>query len=210
MIEHSFIIEDIKEESRVMADLNLTFDEMWEIILACDRTYDGLFYTAVKTTKIYCRPSCRSRKHKKINVEFYHDIQMVENAGYRACKRCQPEVEHSPNTALVKSVISYLVNHYKQRITLQTIADHVGVSPFYLERVFKQETSETPRAYLEKIRIDKAEFLLNHTALTNLDICYEVGFRTPSNFYKTFRRLKQCSPNEYRRERERSHNGKVD
>lgn len=176
----------------------LSFDEMWEIIIACDRTYDGLFFTAVKTTKIYCRPSCRSRKPKKTNVEFYFDMNEVEKAGYRACKRCQPEVEHSPHMEVVRKVIAYLVKHYKQRLTLQDIANHVGVSSFYLERLFKQETSETPRTYLEKIRIDKAGHLLRSTNRTNLEICYEVGFQSPSNFYKAFRRITNCSPSEYR------------
>lgn len=85
----------------------LSFEEMWEKIIACDKKYDGLFFTAVKTTKIYCRPSCRSRKPKKINVEFYTNIEAVENAGYRACKRCQPEVEHSPHIELVQSVRTF-------------------------------------------------------------------------------------------------------
>lgn len=183
-----------------MSKINLSFDEMWEIIVACDRKYDGLFFTAVKTTKIYCRPSCRSRKPKKMNVEFYDDINEVEKAGFRACKRCQPEVEHSPHVRLVRNIITFLVNHYKQNLILKDIADQVGLSPFYLERLFKQETSETPRTYLEKIRIDKAVHLLKTTALTNLEICYEVGFQSPSNFYKVFRSLKNCSPSEYRKE----------
>ncbi|WP_410770350.1 bifunctional transcriptional activator/DNA repair enzyme AdaA [Fontibacillus sp. BL9] len=182
----------------MVQQLNLSFDEMWEKIIACDPTYDGLFYTAVKTTKIFCRPSCRSRKPKKENVEFYYDIRQVEQAGFRACKRCQPEVVHSPHTGIITDTIQFLVNHYKQRLVLQDIADHVGISSFYLERLFKQETSETPRTYLEKIRIDKAAHLITSTNQTNLEICYEAGFQSPSNFYKAFRRLKHCSPNEYR------------
>lgn len=182
-----------------MSNIDLSFNEMWEKIIACDRKYDGLFYTAVKTTKIYCRPSCRSRKPKKINVEFYLNINEVESAGFRPCKRCQPEVEHSPHFSLVRNVIAFLVNRYKQSLELKDIADHVGVSPFYLERLFKQETLETPRTYLEKIRVDKAAHLLKNTEQTNLEICYEVGFNSPSNFYKVFRRLKNCSPSEYRK-----------
>lgn len=178
--------------------INLSFDEMWDKIIACDHKYDGLFFTAVKTTKIYCRPSCKSRKPKKINVKFYHDIPSVEKAGFRACKRCQPEVDYSPHVELVRSIISFLVNHYKQKLVLQDIAKYVGVSSFYLERVFKQETSETPRTYLEKIRIDKATHLLKSTDLTNLEICYDAGFQSPSSFYKVFRRMKNCSPSEYR------------
>lgn len=183
-----------------MENINLSFEEMWEKIIACDRKYDGLFFTAVKTTKIYCRPSCRSRKPKKMNVEFYHDMNEVEKAGYRACKRCQPKAEQSPHIEVVRNTIKFLVNNHKKNVILKDIADQVGLSPFYLERLFKQETKETPRAYLEKIRIDKAAHLLKSSTLTNLEICYEAGFRSPSNFYKAFRNLKNCSPSEYRKE----------
>lgn len=184
-----------------LTNINLSFDEMWEKIIACDRKYDGLFYTAVKTTKIYCRPSCRSRKPKKINVEFYHNISEVEKAGYRACKRCQPEVEHSPHSEIVIDITRILVNQYKQNLKLTDIAEQVGLSPYYLERLFKKETSETPRTYLEKVRIDKAVQLLQSTNLTNLEIGYDVGFQSPSNFYKVFRNLKGCSPSEFRKMR---------
>jgi AraC family transcriptional regulator, regulatory protein of adaptative response / methylphosphotriester-DNA alkyltransferase methyltransferase len=179
------------------ASINLSFDEMWGKIIACDHKYDGLFFMAVKTTKIYCRPSCRSRKPKKVNVEFYNDIKTVEDAGFRACKRCQPEADHSPQIEIVRNVVTFLVNHYNQKLELQDIANHVGLSSFYLERVFKQETAETPRTYLEKIRVDKAAYLLATTDRTNLEICYEVGFQSPSNFYKVFRRLKNSSPTEF-------------
>lgn len=181
-----------------MSTINLSFEEMWDKIIACDQKYDGLFFTAVKTTKIYCRPSCKSRKPKKINVDFYFDRKEVEEAGFRACKRCQPEVEHSPNVQHIREITSHLVNHYKQQLLLKDIADHVGLSPFYLERLFKQETGDTPRSYLEKIRVDKAAHLLQSTTQTNLEICFEVGFQSPSNFYRVFRRWKNCSPSEYR------------
>ncbi len=123
----------------------------------------------------------------------------MEKAGFRACKRCQPHIDHSPYIRLVQTVVTFLVNHYKERLVLQNIADYAGASPFYLDRIFKQETSETPRTYLEKIRVDKAAYLLKSTDCTNLEICYETGFQSPSNFYKAFRCLKQCSPSEYRK-----------
>lgn len=185
-----------------MTTINLSFEEMWEKIIACDSSYDGLFFTAVKTTKIYCRPSCKARKPKQVNVKFYLTIPEVEQAGFRACKRCQPERDQSPQTALITNVMLFLVEHHKQKLVLQDIATHVRVSPYYLERLFKQTTSETPRTYLEKIRVDKAAHLLTTSELTNLEICYEVGFQSPSNFYKAFRQLKQCSPSEYRERRE--------
>lgn len=178
--------------------IRLSFEEMWERILACDDRYDGLFFTAVKTTRIYCRPSCRSRKPKPQNVEFYVRMNEAESAGYRPCKRCQPEVEHSPWNAFVLQARSFIVDHYRDDLLLKDIAEHVKLSAYYLERLFKQETGETPRMYLEKVRVDRAAHLLRCSDKPNLDICYETGFRTPSNFYQAFRRRHQCSPGEYR------------
>ncbi len=124
----------------------------------------------------------------------------MEQAGCRACKRCQPRASQSLQTELIRKVIAYLVNHLKQSIRLGDVANHVGVSPYYLERLFQKETNETPRSYLEKIRIDRAAHLLKTTALKNSDICYESGFQSLSNFYKTFRKVKGYSPNEFRKE----------
>lgn len=183
----------------MVKEVSFTFEEMWEKIIACDRNYDGLFYTAVKTTKIYCRPSCRSRKPKKKNVEFYTTMREAESQGYRACKRCQPEIEHSPNIEFTRKVVSFLMANYRQKLSLQELSHHIGMNPSYLDRLFKQETGETPRSYLEKIRIDKAANLLKHSNETNLAICYEVGFQSASHFYKAFRRLKNLSPREYRK-----------
>lgn len=167
--------------------------------MACDRNYDGVFYTAVKTTKIYCRPSCRSRKPKKGNVEFYATIEEAESNGFRACKRCRPETERSPNAEVTHQVITFLMANQKCKVSLEDVAGHVGLSPTYLDRMFKEETSETPRSFLEKIRVDKAAHLLKHTDYTNLEICYEAGFQSTSHFYKAFRRLKDLTPREYRK-----------
>ncbi len=177
----------------------LTFEEKWEKVIACDATYDGQFYTAVKTTGIYCRPSCRSRKPKRENVDFYETKAEAESSGFRPCKRCQPEVDRSPASALVHDVTAFVLTHYKRPLKLEEIAEHVNLSPFYVERTFTQATGETPRRLLEKVRIDKAAHLLQTTDMSNLAICYEVGFQTPSNFYRVFRRLKGCSPSRYRK-----------
>lgn len=177
----------------------LTFEEMWEKIIACDATYDGQFYTAVKTTGIYCRPSCRSRKPKKQNVDFYPSRSEAEANGFRPCKRCQPEVERSPHHELIQRVTAFLLDHYKQPVRLEQIAEHVQLSPFHVERTFTQATGKTPRQLLERIRVDHAAHLLRTTDASNLSICYEAGFQTPSNFYRVFRQIKGCTPNEYRK-----------
>jgi len=178
----------------------LTFDEQWDRVLACDASYDGLFYTGVNTTGIYCRPSCRSRKPKKQNVTFYRSREEAEAHGFRPCKRCQPEVERSPHAALVHEVTSFLLQHYRRPIRLDDVAAHVQLSPFHVERTFTHVTGETPRQRLERIRIDKAAHLLRTTEWSNVVIAYDVGYQTPSNFYRVFRRMKGCTPSAYRHE----------
>ncbi|WP_433750764.1 bifunctional transcriptional activator/DNA repair enzyme AdaA [Falsibacillus pallidus] len=182
-----------------MQKVTMSFDEKWEQVLQCNGNYDGMFYTAVKTTKIYCRPSCRSRKPKKENVEFYDSRDEAKDAGYRACKRCQPDAPFSPQLTLISTVFDYFHKHYNQRIKLQDIANHAGVSMYYLERFFKKETRKTLNEMLEIIRIDKAASLLKSTDKTNLEICYEAGFQSPSNFYKSFRKVKGFTPSDYRK-----------
>jgi AraC family transcriptional regulator of adaptative response / methylphosphotriester-DNA alkyltransferase methyltransferase len=100
---------------------------------------------------------------------------------------------------MVQNVMAFLVENYKQNLLLGDISKHVGVSSFYLERLFKRLTSETPRTFLEKVRIDKASHLLKATELPVIEICFESGYRSLSSFYKVFRRLKDCSPSEYRK-----------
>lgn len=181
--------------------LNLSFDKMVEIFNACDSSYDGVFFTAVKTTGIYCRPSCTARKPKKENVTFFPTAKDAENAGFRPCKRCQPNVvDFDPKKELVDHAKAYMDQHYKDKLTLEDVAHHVGASPYHLERLFKEETSETPRSYLEKVRVAKAIYLLQTTNLSNLTICFEVGFQNVSSFYNAFRRLKQCAPKQYRKD----------
>lgn len=166
--------------------INLSFDEMWEKIIACDKSYDGLFFTAVITTKIYCRPSFKSRKPKKTNVKFYHDINEVEKAGFRPCKRCQPDVDQSPHIGLVKDVIAFLINNYKQKITLQDVANHVGVSFYYLERLFKQEISETPRRYLEKYEWIRLHIFLKTRIKRILKSAMKLDSRAHQTFIRYF------------------------
>lgn len=183
-----------------MDKINLSFEEMWQRIIACDHNYDGYFYTAVKTTKIYCRPSCKSRKPKKENVVFYKTKSEAEKAGFRACKRCKPDLQLAPQEDLVEQVISFLTNNYRQPLTLENISLHMGVSPFHLERVFKKVTSESPRQLLERIRIEKAAHLLKHTNASNLEISLKTGFQSTSTFYKAFRNSFQSSPSEFRKQ----------
>lgn len=89
----------------------LSFDEMVEIFNAGDHSYDGVFYTAVKTTGIYCRPSCKAKKPKKENVTFYPTPKEAEDAGFRPCKRCQPDmIDFDPKMELITTAKTYMSN----------------------------------------------------------------------------------------------------
>ncbi|MFB5660958.1 bifunctional transcriptional activator/DNA repair enzyme AdaA [Alteribacillus sp. HJP-4] len=181
---------------------NLTFSEMMKITASSDSSYDGMFFYAVKTTGIFCRPSCSSRRPNKENVTFFETTLEARAAGYRPCKRCEPETtDFAPDLDIIKNVRSFIHEHYKEKLTLPQMAHHAGVSPYYLGRLFKKRTLETPRVYLERVRLRKAIQLLKTTDLSILDVCLEAGFQNQSSFYQAFQRKNTVSPKRYRKEK---------
>ncbi|WP_158734669.1 bifunctional transcriptional activator/DNA repair enzyme AdaA [Alteribacillus sp. YIM 98480] len=177
-----------------------SFSELIKIVHACDDAYDGLFFYAVKTTGIVCRPSCKSRRPNKINITFFQTFEEAKRAGFRPCKRCRPDtIRFNPKMEVINDTKAYIQTHYKENITMQHIARHIGISPYYLGRLFKKIALETPRCYLEKIRINKALQLLKTTNLSIVDICYEAGFQNSSSFYHAFRKHFQQTPQQYRK-----------
>jgi AraC family transcriptional regulator of adaptative response / methylphosphotriester-DNA alkyltransferase methyltransferase len=181
---------------------NLTFNTMWQAVISCDTKYDGLFFYAVKTTKIYCRPSCKSKTPNPQNISFVISPLEAEKEGYRACKRCQPQLSvkfYDPSVKVITDAITILTKNYDKRLSLSELALQVGVSGYHLNRIFKDKVGLTPRLYIEKIRIDKAKELLLSTSATNTDICYQIGYESLSSFYKAFQKHVGCSPKEFRR-----------
>src|SRR5690349_4497458 len=103
----------------------------WEAVLEKDGRMDGAFFYAVTSTGVYCRPSCPSRQPRRANVLFFRNADEAEQAGYRACLRCRPRADqHGP----VKNACRYIEEHLDERITLDSIATHAGLSPFHLQR----------------------------------------------------------------------------
>lgn len=178
-----------------------SFNEMVKIANSCDYSYDGMFFYAVKTTGIFCRPSCKSRSPNKENITFFLTAEDAKRAGFRPCKRCQPDtMNFDPKTDLINDTKAYIQEHYKEKLTLPQLAQNIGISPYYLGRLFKEQTSGTPRSYLEDIRVRKAVHLLKNTDLSIIDICYEVGFQSASSFYHAFQKQTQHTPQQYRKE----------
>ncbi|MEI3606160.1 bifunctional transcriptional activator/DNA repair enzyme AdaA [Pseudogracilibacillus sp. SE30717A] len=180
---------------------NLSEDTMWEATLLCDAAYDGIFFYAVKTTGIFCRPSCKSRVPNGENVSFFGSADEAQRAGYRPCKRCRPDLsyrKYDPFDFILEDTMRLIKNNYIQNMSLHDIASNVGVSRFHLNRIFKERTGCTPRMYLEKVRVDKAKELLLTTEYNSTQIGYQIGYQSISSFYNAFKRNTGFSPSQFR------------
>ncbi|GGE08827.1 AraC family transcriptional regulator [Marinithermofilum abyssi] len=171
-------------------------EKMWEAVVQCDGKYDGSFYYAVKTTKIFCHPSCKSKTPKQENVEFFFDIEEALRKGYRPCKRCRPDLYRSydPNQEVIKEVKKVLENEFDKPWTLYKLSERFGISSYHLQRLFKKKTGMSPKQYLIHIRIEQAKLLLLNGEKNNTDICFMVGFNDPSHYYNVFRKVTGLSP----------------
>lgn len=176
--------------------------EYWNAIVSCDLSYDGVFYYAVKTTGIFCRPSCRSKTPKKENITIYFDRRTPVEKGFRPCKRCRPDLFSSlnPREQLIKKTTDFLIENYSSELSLEDIAKRVYASPFYLQRIFKEEMKLSPAQFLTKKRIEVAKELLWQTSLSITAIACDVGFKSSSHFSTIFRKSVGCSPSDYRLE----------
>ena len=144
-----------------------------------DRSQDGRFVGAVKTTGIYCKPSCPARRPKRENVEFFADGAAARAAGYRACLRCRPD-EVSRDAAAVEKALGLLTTEEPPR--LDTLAAAVGYAPHHFQRLFKRATGITPAAYARAQRAKRTEAALGQPGRVT-DAIYDAGFSGPGRFY---------------------------
>ena len=128
----------------------ITDDEAWAAFERRDRSWDGRIVGGVKTTGIYCRPSCPARRPKRENVEFFPDGAAARAAGYRACLRCEPDEVSREEAALDKAF--RLLAEAEEAPSLDELAAAVGYSPHHFHRLFKRATGVTPAAYYRSLR----------------------------------------------------------
>lgn len=107
--------------------------------------------------------------------------------------------ENSPNSNKIKDVCKYITEHYEKDLTLDSIADYAGFSPYYFSRIFKKETGYNFVEYVTSQRIKQAQILLADSSLSITDVAYQAGFKSISTFNRVFLREKNCSPREYRK-----------
>jgi AraC family transcriptional regulator of adaptative response / methylphosphotriester-DNA alkyltransferase methyltransferase len=176
------------------------FERIYESVVRREPTYDGVYYTAVLTTHIVCRPSCRARTPKASNVVFYESLEEATNAGFRPCKRCRPEEGGvlRPDAVLAAEADKLMEKQFGQKLTLQTLAGQLKVSPFHLQRTYKRVTGRSPAARLDQLRMEQACALLADATLTVAEVGQAVSFRGPSHFAAWFTRRTGQPPTEYR------------
>ncbi len=159
-------------------------DAFWDAVSRRDPAFDGKFFFAVRTTGVYCRPSCASRPAKRENVLFYSSTEEAERAGYRACKRCRPDKLGLPDPKVeaVKQACERIAAA-EEAPKLADLAARAGMSPFHFHRVFKKVTGVTPKAYAAQIQARRAAEGLR-TAETVTEAIYDAGFNSSSRFYE--------------------------
>lgn len=127
----------------------MTETERWNAVLGRDQ--NARFFYAVKSTGVFCRPTCPSRRPSQSNVVFFDDPNAAERAGFRACKRCDPKGA-DPTTSLITDLCRYIDAQGEERVSLAQLAQFAEMSPFHLQRVFKAKLGVSPREYAKSRR----------------------------------------------------------
>lgn len=174
-------------------------DEQWQAIMYNDSSYDTLFIYGVKSTGIFCRPSCKSRLPNKTNVFIFKNAEQALSKGFRACKRCKPEGLQIPDEDWVIQITDYIDSHYSQPLTLEVLANMCHGSPFHLQRTFKRIKNMTPVEYVQLVRIEHAKDLLKATEKTIGEISRRIGLPNTPYFITLFKKKLGLTPLQYRK-----------
>ncbi|MCI0748211.1 MAG: bifunctional DNA-binding transcriptional regulator/O6-methylguanine-DNA methyltransferase Ada [Verrucomicrobia subdivision 3 bacterium] len=174
-------------------------DQRWEAVVRSDQNADGKFFYAVKTTGVYCRPSCAARQPQRANVQFYASCEAAERAGFRACKRCQPNGRDlSEQHAIAVAKACRLIRTAERPPDLATLARSVAMSPFHFHRVFAKIMGLTPKAYVQAHRAERVrEALPQRNTVT--EAIYDAGYGSNSRFYEKSLEMLGMRPSAFRK-----------
>ncbi|WP_028400243.1 bifunctional transcriptional activator/DNA repair enzyme AdaA [Ectobacillus panaciterrae] len=187
-----------KQDHGILNDMELMTNEKWQAIIDNDASYNNQFFYAVKTTGIFCKPSCKSRVPKKENVRIFLNAEQALRANFRPCKRCKPINEKLPDSEWVALITEYIDKNFTEKLTLETLADIAHGSPYHLHRTFKKITGVTPVEYIQQVRLNAAKKYLLQTnkAIADISIC--VGMPNTSYFITLFKKKTGHTPAQYR------------
>jgi AraC family transcriptional regulator of adaptative response/methylated-DNA-[protein]-cysteine methyltransferase len=173
-------------------------DDRWQAVLDRDDAADGRFVTCVRTTGIYCRPSCPARHPKRENVFFAATPAEAERAGYRPCKRCHPNGQSTAQrNARAVADACRTIAEQEMAPSLAELAGSAGMSPYHFHRIFKEVTGLTPKSYAAAHRADRVRAHLANTPSVTRAI-YEAGYGSNGRFYATAPETIGMTPTAYR------------
>ena len=184
-----------------------TNDRRWAILVARDSSADGRFVYAVRTTGVYCRPSCGARLARRENVRFFDTNGDAEAAGFRACKRCKPNLDSLAEQHAAKiAETCALIERSETPPSLRQLADHAGLSTFHFHRVFRSITGVTPKQYASARRAQRVQKELQQAGSVT-DAVYAAGYNSNSRFYEGANGLLGMTPSHYRNGAKESQSG---
>lgn len=161
--------------------------KQWQQVLQRDATADGQFFYAVKSTGIFCKPSCPSRRPTRKQVRFFPTTAAAEAAGFRACKRCEPErttAKADPQAEAIAAVTEYLKEHAEERTKLEDVAKATGVGKLTILRGFKRVLGVSPGQYAKEARLAKFKDKVREPKTRITDAIYEAGYGSSSRLYE--------------------------
>lgn len=173
-------------------------DPRWNAVVTRDRRADGLFFYAVKTTGVYCRPSCAARLARPQNVSFHDTREDAERAGFRPCKRCKPDQRSlaERNAAKVTEACR-IIEEAENVLSLGELACRVGMSSYHFHRTFKAATGLTPREYAAGRRAGRVRDTLEDNGSVTAAIM-DAGYNSSSRFYERVDEVLGMTPSDYR------------
>jgi AraC family transcriptional regulator, regulatory protein of adaptative response / methylated-DNA-[protein]-cysteine methyltransferase len=155
----------------------------WNAVKNNDKRFDGIFFTGVKTTKIFCKPSCSAKLPKRENVDFYADWQVAENKGFRACLRCKPKNLEAKNPQVEMILNACKLLETEENITLETLGETLKINAIHLQKTFKEIIGVSPKKFAENLRLEKfkAEIKSGNDVVNSI---YEAGYGSSRSLYE--------------------------
>jgi AraC family transcriptional regulator of adaptative response/methylated-DNA-[protein]-cysteine methyltransferase len=175
-------------------------ERCWRAVEERDAAWDGRFVYAVRSTGVYCRASCPSRRPRRTQVVFYPVPEAAERCGYRPCRRCRPHqtVGTDPHVELVRRVCRHIETHLEDAITLDALGEQAQMSPYHLQRVFKRVTGITPRQYADACRLGVLKSRLKERRTVTMAMV-EAGYGSSSRLYERASAQLGMTPGTYQR-----------
>lgn len=175
-------------------------NKYWKAVENRDSSYDGKFVFAVRSTGIYCRPSCPSKRAQRGQVLFFSLSGAAVAAGFRACKRCHPEKAAitNPQMQIVEHSCSWIESHLEDSLSLEALSEAVGMSPYHLQRTFKRFVGITPRQYADAFRLRHFKSRLKEGDSVT-EAMYNAGYGSSSRLYERATSQLGMTPKTYRK-----------